>query len=336
MSLPQENALLFETRRSRILLHPSASVDFDGEGTPRRSKSAISVGQKDSDSDTSSQCSDLPWNYVSTIAASKEDEESSVYKVELDQDSAQYDIQKLVTRTHPDLVLTSKAQYMINAFIDSMATVLLDNLATDATSGTIDSQQVATAIKSTLHKTNEADIQVEPSMKYKSLAISQYFSILDRTISEFDGFINTSEDSWRFLRSVHGVQAYRWTSQHHPNSDVRLLKGVGVIHASAEDVKEKLISFGTMNWDPLFESARVLEQIDNRTIIWHLRYAARKCLLKRTRDFVVMGHWFEKPDGSYVCIGRSVEHPRCPVSDGCVRGQILTMGYHVRPLVRFR
>lgn len=96
-------------------------------------------------------------------------------------------------------------------------------------------------------------------------------------------------------------------------------------------MKNILSDYTNWSWDPLWNSSKLLEQLDNHTMVLHLKYIAEVCMLKRARDFVCISHWHQQKDGSYVLVARSVEYPDCPPTTECVRGQILTLGYLITP-----
>jgi len=106
-----------------------------------------------------------------------------------------------------------------------------------------------------------------------------------------------------------------------------------MIPASPMSLKNVITSIERIKeYDPLFESGRVVEVIDNHTQIVYLKFAASACFVQQKRDFVLMWHWFEQKDGCVVITGRSVEHEDCKEDDPkCERGIIYSSGWIIRP-----
>ncbi len=65
----------------------------------------------------------------------------------------------------------------------------------------------------------------------------------------------------------------------------------------------------------------------------HAKYVAEYCLLKEARDFVLLYHWFSRPeDKSLCCVVHSVEHPLCQPQEGFLRGKMSCAGYLISPV----
>ena len=60
---------------------------------------------------------------------------------------------------------------------------------------------------------------------------------------------------------------------------------------------------------------------------------AEYCILKEARDFVMLYHWFSRPeDNSLCCVAHSVEHPLCQPQEGFLRGVMHCAGYLISPV----
>ena len=110
-----------------------------------------------------------------------------------------------------------------------------------------------------------------------------------------------------------------------------------------EEIKDALFDFqNSPKWDSLLNSVKILERIDEQTLvcvlllfvkysanfgnnclfstepppfpqITHSKYVAAYCVLKEARDFVLLWHWFRRPEDESLCIiTTSVKHPDAP------------------------
>eukprot|EP00455_Lapot_gusevi_P028775 TRINITY_DN3081_c0_g1_i2.p1 TRINITY_DN3081_c0_g1~~TRINITY_DN3081_c0_g1_i2.p1 ORF type:complete len:130 (-),score=21.81 TRINITY_DN3081_c0_g1_i2:49-438(-) len=81
----------------------------------------------------------------------------------------------------------------------------------------------------------------------------------------------------------------------------------------------------------MFDTATVLSVVDSTTRLLHLTFKARYWCKKMSVDFCVMMHYREVAAGTWLVVGRSISHPKCPPSDDFIRGKILTGGWLLRP-----
>ena len=115
-------------------------------------------------------------------------------------------------------------------------------------------------------------------------------------------------------------------------SEINLVKGYGKINASPEKIRDALVDLAIYpKVDKLFQTGRILEQINERTDVRHCVFEGTKCLIKQKRDFVYLTHWKKRKDGSIIIIGKSVPRDDVPSPEKSVRGEILTSGWIIKP-----
>jgi len=282
----------------------------------------------------------LPWRLSFTsddgTTDGEVDEESSIYKTAGDtEEGINFRVEKLLQHSYPGLEISSKGIHTINTFMDNFAVSLLEDLANSVSENPerIHSKQVIKSLRKMM-AVPTTEISPENSLKLpevsKNERISGYFATIDKVIIDIESLFHLP-DGWIFDKEKEGVKIYK---KDMPDNRIQMMKGVGIINASVEKVKNAVLDFANMNkWDPLFETAKELEALDNRTAVFQFKYMAKACILKRARDFVCITHWYQKTDGSYTMVGRSVEHPNClpNVNGPYLRGEILSIGYIIAP-----
>ena len=134
-------------------------------------------------------------------------------------------------------------------------------------------------------------------------------------------------DGWAFFNEKASVKMYRKTV---PGSSADFLKGVGIIEASPERIKECTASLEDRKlWDDMFESGESVEQLDDRTDIACLRF--KGMWLVSGRDMCVVRSWKKLSNGSMLLFSMSVEHPSCPVNKKYVRAKLYPTGFLLTP-----
>jgi len=168
--------------------------------------------------------------------------------------------------------------------------------------------------------------------------ITQYFKTIDSVIENLTARVNCK--NWNKKGNVEEMPIYRMESE----DGFACMKTELKISRSAKVVFELLKSFETrILWDPFLKSVEVVEVLDNRSEIVYVQFYGKStsrrkwdrsvdsCILKMSRDYLLLTHWFMK-NGSYINIGQSVEHPKCPTKKDMVRGEVRNSGYIITPL----
>mmetsp|Transcript_5818 Transcript_5818/g.14784 ORF Transcript_5818/g.14784 Transcript_5818/m.14784 type:complete len:161 (-) Transcript_5818:3694-4176(-) len=140
---------------------------------------------------------------------------------------------------------------------------------------------------------------------------------LSRTVETFKSFV-TPQLKWRLCSLENGLRFFEEdphiTFERRANIDVVLLselspalKGVGFIFSRPELVFRLAMDLGNSRpeWDLTFDYGSVIEQIDEQTDIIHVAFK-QKC---SPRDFCLKRCWGREPDGSYIIVFSSVDHP---------------------------
>jgi len=141
---------------------------------------------------------------------------------------------------------------------------------------------------------------------------------------------NSKEDGWKSFEVQKDVLITRKVVE---GSPLTIQKGIGEIKATPEVVAAVIINLSHHEkWDPLFKKGEVVEAVDNHTQIIYAQYGNRiQCIGTSPRDFCYALHWEKDNRGNYFIVGNSVEHPSCPISPSCKRGDIIGSGWVISP-----
>jgi hypothetical protein len=135
---------------------------------------------------------------------------------------------------------------------------------------------------------------------------------------------------WTLIYEKSGVQVYQRFVQTNP---IPVIKGEGIINASPRDIAGILASLDRRKWyDDYFTTSKVLSVVESNTKVHHMYYQAKELCRGGSRDFVVVDHWRELPDGRIVFASKSVEHPDVPVRKDATRGEIIFAGWVIEPI----
>jgi len=117
------------------------------------------------------------------------------------------------------------------------------------------------------------------------------------------------------------------------NPYICCFKGIGEVDCPTEVLKDIIKNISTaVLWDSMFVEGKVVEVVDSHTEILYLKYARKTCLLTSLVDVVIICHWYRKRDGSFVVMGRSVQHPEFPPQSTCLRAEVYSSGYVISPI----
>lgn len=105
-------------------------------------------------------------------------------------------------------------------------------------------------------------------------------------------------------------------------------KGISLIFSRPELVFKLVMDLESTRrqWDLTFDHGYVVESIDEHTDVIHLSLR-KQC---STQDFCLSRCWNRDPDGSYVIVYSSVEHPMCQRTRGMSRG-VMFGGWIISP-----
>ncbi len=85
------------------------------------------------------------------------------------------------------------------------------------------------------------------------------------------------------------------------------------------------------DYDEMYESHRVLHEIDEHTRIVHITFAARNCSSTR-RNFCMVWHTAQLPGGVGLTFAKSVIDSSCPPTAAYARGEMHIAGCLLRPV----
>ena len=86
-------------------------------------------------------------------------------------------------------------------------------------------------------------------------------------------------------------------------------------------------------WDLLLEDYSIVEKVKENMLIINFKYLRERFLLNEGCDFVVICHWFKRSvDNDFCVVFRSIDHPRCKVQPGYVRGKMICFGFLIMPI----
>lgn len=133
---------------------------------------------------------------------------------------------------------------------------------------------------------------------------SDYFRAIDQTIQKCEAYLKS--DDWIQIGVKH--QTERFVKDLSENA-IQVIKSVGLINCNVREVVEALTTLDRWkSWEPFFEQGMIVETVDNFTHVIHLKFQAHVCILKRARDFILIRHTYEKPDGSQVRLKYSIKY----------------------------
>eukprot|EP00475_Leptophrys_vorax_P010929 TRINITY_DN17475_c0_g1_i1.p1 TRINITY_DN17475_c0_g1~~TRINITY_DN17475_c0_g1_i1.p1 ORF type:complete len:871 (+),score=228.62 TRINITY_DN17475_c0_g1_i1:514-3126(+) len=136
---------------------------------------------------------------------------------------------------------------------------------------------------------------------------------------------------WTLIFEKSGVQVYQRFVQ---TSPIPVIKGEGIINASPRDIAGVLANLERRKWyDEFFTSSKLLSVVETNTKVYQMIYQAKELCRGGSRDFVLVDHWRELPDGRIVFASKSVDHPGASSRKAAVRAEILFAGWVIEPIV---
>jgi len=137
------------------------------------------------------------------------------------------------------------------------------------------------------------------------------------------------QDGWELSYEKRGVNVY----QKYDETSFTILKGVGTVKASLNEVRETIANPEKRAiWDLFYESGKILNWIEAEKIcIVHICSKSQNWMVW-PRDACLCIIQTEH-EGGYLIVGKSIEDKElCPEVEGYVRGKVLISGFYVQPL----
>jgi len=158
----------------------------------------------------------------------------------------------------------------------------------------------------------------------------EYYRTVDNSIKLFEELSTIHEKDknfWNYMGEKNTVQMFD-----REDGQFTYLKAICEIDRPPKELIALLKDQPSLpKWSPLVKKGEVIEQIDSHTDIVYLLYETTACLITMRRDFCMTIHWFQRPDGAYLYVGQSVEHPHCPPFPNITRGFAHNSGYLLVP-----
>ncbi len=137
---------------------------------------------------------------------------------------------------------------------------------------------------------------------------------------------------WSHYYTKNDVVVYR---RQFPGNNVQMVKGLGLIKTKPKNILNLLVDpRARQSMDELYEGGQYTHTYDPYTRVLHMRFRARRLCQSNLRDFCLLMHWRTLEDGTFVIMGRSIDHPSCPPAKGYVRAQMYPSGWILRPTKR--
>lgn len=124
-----------------------------------------------------------------------------------------------------------------------------------------------------------------------------------------------------------GIEIYSKTV---PNQSLPMTMGRGIIKAPPLAVLDLIIDVDRKSeYDSMYHSGRLVEQLDDRTAIVYQCYKAIWPV--SSRDFCLVSRWHVEKNGVVKIAITSADHEDCPKQKSAVRGNILMGGFVLEP-----
>mmetsp|Transcript_6739 Transcript_6739/g.10364 ORF Transcript_6739/g.10364 Transcript_6739/m.10364 type:complete len:568 (+) Transcript_6739:363-2066(+) len=154
---------------------------------------------------------------------------------------------------------------------------------------------------------------------------------LQNTCQTFRSFATAPPEKWRLSRLENGLRIFEEEEDPQRSTDERSpgCKGVGLICSRPEPIFRRVMDLeeSRREWDLTFDHGSVIEVIDEHTDVIQVTFR-RPC---SPQDFCLKRHWRCEPDGSYVVVLSSAEHPECQHGGEGLRRGKLCGGWIIAP-----
>jgi START domain/Cytoskeletal-regulatory complex EF hand/Regulator of G protein signaling domain/WW domain len=166
---------------------------------------------------------------------------------------------------------------------------------------------------------------------YNSLAARSAYELPEELWTEFvlacDG---GDEEGWHPEGNMKGIMV---ETKSYLGDPLVYVRATGVIPLPPEDAYKFAVSTDLRAlWDLNMTEARVLQRLDDSTIIFYIKYRPPKwASFMNNHDFVVLRTERRLPDGTILVLSRSVVHSDAPERKGHNRGEMHCGGFCIRP-----
>jgi len=135
------------------------------------------------------------------------------------------------------------------------------------------------------------------------------------------------ESVWTFESEKNGIKS--WTRVD-ATTGLKMARGDGRINKSIEQVLPAIEEAAqVLKWDDSIESNTRVDEVGEYTVS---RSIDKKKTFVTQRETILASKTFKNDDGSYLCIGRSVESPKAPITDTYVRAEIFIWAIKLSPV----
>jgi hypothetical protein len=173
--------------------------------------------------------------------------------------------------------------------------------------------------------------QADYAVSIYPLAPTRYDSVLAQCEAEaWRAVTRNEDDGWKFITELEAIKVYQKPGP--PGKDIKLTKGIGRIPGSPETVR-RVFACGEARskWDEMYDSGRVVEQIDYNTVISYAAFRAPWPV--SGRDFCSIGRTVVNPQNGAVFIYyTNYTHPAVPVAKKFVRGVVIFSALYITPV----
>lgn len=149
---------------------------------------------------------------------------------------------------------------------------------------------------------------------------------------EADGADVIEAHEWKCVRTLDGVRIFEDMSNKKTGKGV-LVKGVGVVEASADTVFDVLLSLDRRRryeWDTLTGDMELIESLDGHCDVVYGTLDLRKLSWwKSKRDFVFSRRWFHGQDGTYTILHFPTEYKKRPPKSGYRRIKMIACSWEI-------
>lgn len=177
----------------------------------------------------------------------------------------------------------------------------------------------------------EHHLDCEKSFPERNLQCLRYLGVASEAFS----LLLEAYDSripYQPLFEKHNVKVSQFVSRNKRN--LPTIRGETVIlNAHAHDIASIVISMERRRWyDFYFSDGSTVEIVDANTRVNHAIFEATDLCRGTSREFLVVDHWRQLPDGKYVVVSRSIEHPNLPISQSITRSHVEFAGFVIEPI----
>jgi hypothetical protein len=138
----------------------------------------------------------------------------------------------------------------------------------------------------------------------------------------------TISDDWSEVRVEDGVTI---TKKRFQGFDVDCWRGVVFLPFASVDVFNFLRGVDKLTlWDPTVKEKEPIQVVSNDHMVFRVGFNSTG-FFESDRDFVLFEACEARPDGTYVILQRTINHPLVPEKDGFVRGEIKFSGFVIKP-----